>query len=96
MRFAKIKLYAVKTLRIAFTVVAWLDLYSTLTHLSIFGFERNWGFLLADSITAFLLYYWEDYCYIEYAYSLAEDTMQDKNKDNNLVSFRGGKNDDNK
>ena len=96
MRFAKIKLYAVKTLRIAFTVVAWLDLYSTLTHLSIFGFERNWGFLLADSITAFLLYCWEDSCYSEYAYSLAEDAMQDKNKDNNLVSFRGGKNDDNK
>ena len=96
MRFAKIKLYAVKILRVAFTTVAWLDLYSTLTHLSIFGFERNWGFLLADSIAAFLLYCWEDSCYSEYAYSLAEDTMQDKNKDINLVSFRGGKNDDNK
>ena len=96
MRFAKVKLYLVKALRIAFTTVAWLDLYSTLTHLSIFGFERNWGFLLADSITAFLLYCWENSCYSEYAYSLAEDAMQDTNKDNNLVSFRGGKNDDNK
>ena len=97
MRFAKIKLYLVKALRIAFTTVAWLDLYSTLTHLSIFGFERNWGFLLADSITAFLLFCWEDKCYEEFCFMMAEDEMNkkvDKPK-NNLYSIRGKKDDEN-
>lgn len=96
MRFAKVKLYLVKALRIAFTTVAWLDVYCWLTGTSIFGFTRGFGNALADGVTAFLLFCWENSCYSEYAYSLAEDTMQDKNKDNNLVSFRGGKNDDNK
>lgn len=95
MKFAKFKLYVVKTMRLAFTVVAWLDFYCAITHTPIFGFTRTWGHLIADGVTAFLLFCWEDACYEEYAYSLAENTMESlKEKKPNLVSFKGKKDDD--
>ena len=95
MRFAKIKLYAVKTLRIAFTTVAWLDFYCVVTSTPIFGFPRTFGNLVADSVTAFLLFCWEDKCYEEFCFMLAEDKMNkkvDKPK-NNLYSIHGKKDD---
>lgn len=98
MKFTKFKLYTVKALRIAFTTVTWLDLYSSLTHISIFGFERNLGFLIADSITAFLLYCWEDACYEEYCFKLAEEELNkkvDEKPKRNLYSIRGKKDDKN-
>ena len=97
MRFAKMKLYAVKTLRIAFTVVAWLDFYCVVTGTTIFDFPRTFGNLVADSVTAFLLFCWEDKCYEEFCFMLAEDEMNkrvDKPK-NNLYSIRGKKDDNN-
>ena len=97
MRFAKIKLYSVKALRIAFTTVAWLDFYCGITSTPIFGFTRTFGNLVADSVTAFLLYCWENKCYEEFCFMLAEDGMNkkvDKPK-NNLYSIRGKKDDDN-
>ena len=97
MRFAKIKLYAVKTLRVAFTAVAWLDFYCVVTGTPILGFTRTFGNLVADSVTAFLLYCWENKCYEEFCFMLAEDEMNkkvDKPK-NNLYSIRGKKDDDN-
>ena len=97
MRFAKIKLYAVKTLRIAFTTVAWLDFYCVVTGTTIFDFPRTFGNLVADSVTAFLLFCWEDKCYEEFCFMLAEDEMNkkvDKPK-NNLYSIHGKKDDKN-
>lgn len=97
MRFAKIKLYAVKTLRVAFTTVAWLDFYCFITRTPLFGFSRTFGNLVADSVTAFLLFCWEDKCYEEFCFMLAEDEMNkkvDKPK-SKLYSIRGKKDDDN-
>ena len=97
MRFAKIKLYLVKTLRVAFTTVAWLDFYCFITRTPLFGFSRTFGNLVADSVTAFLLFCWEDKCYEEFCFMLAEDEMNkkvDKPK-NNLYSIRGKKDDEN-
>ena len=97
MRFAKIKLYAVKTLRVSFTAVEWLDFYGVVTGTPIFGFTRTFGNLVADSVTAFLLYCWENKCYEEFCFMLAEDEMNkkvDKPK-NNLYSIRGKKDDEN-
>ena len=97
MRFAKIKLYVVKALRIAFTTVAWLDFYCFITRTPLFGFSRTFGNLFADSVTAFLLFCWEDKCYEEFCFMLAEDEMNkkvDKPK-NNLYSIHGKKDDKN-
>ena len=97
MRFAKIKLYAVKTLRIAFTVVAWLDFYCFITRTPLFGFSRTFGNLFADSVTAFLLFCWEDKCYEEFCFTLAEEEIEkkvDKHK-NNLYTIHGKKDDNN-
>ena len=97
MRFAKIKLYAVKTLRVAFTAVAWLDFYCVVTGTPIFGFTRTFGNLVADSVTAFLLYCWENKCYEEFCFMLAEDEMNKKvgKPKNNLYSIHGKKDDNN-
>lgn len=97
MRFAKIKLYLVKILRVAFTTVAWLDFYCFITRTPLFGFSRTFGNLVADSVTAFLLFCWEDKCYEEFCFMLAEDEMNkkvDKPK-SKLYSIRGKKDDDN-
>lgn len=75
MKFTKFKLYFVKALRIAFTTVAWLDFYCMVTSTPILGFTRTFGNLVTDSVTAFLLFCWENNCYEEYCYGLAEEEM---------------------
>lgn len=98
MKFTKFKLYAVKALRIAFTTVTWLDFYATVTHTPIFTFNRTFGNMLADGVTAFLLFCWEDACYEEFCFTLAEEEMNkkvDEKPKRNLYSIRGKKDDKN-